>query len=84
MLTKALRRDLCVIGDLQEKNIAGIRRMRTGHALARKGYVTRVRDGRRVRFQLTELGELRYRAELSHLRHCMGCTTCNAVARHGR
>lgn len=89
-LSAEQRRDLIAIGAFCEKHPTAVGLTAyTGRTLERKGYVKETAPPTRVlgaRFQLTERGGLRYRAELSHRTHCTGCKLCNEVnrARRGR
>lgn len=80
-LTLAQRRFLLRVGRALEdvghaRDIDPRRNSRVSHALERKGYT---KWNPHTRFALTELGALRYRAELSHQRHCAGCSMCDGL-----
>jgi hypothetical protein len=87
-LSASQRRDLIAIGDFCEKypTTVGLTAY-TGRILERKGYVKEAAPPTRVlgaRFQLTDRGGLRYRAELSHRKHCKGCRLCDDILRATR
>lgn len=56
-------------------------RRQTMLRLRRAGYV---REHGSLGFSMTELGALRYRAELSHQEHCKGCSMCRSIRRARR
>lgn len=80
-LTKAQRRALIAIGAAGEGGLRA--RTSTIHRrLVEKGYAIHSfthANHPHHRFALTELGALRYRAELSHQRHCAGCSMCEGT-----
>jgi hypothetical protein len=56
-------------------------RRQTMLRLLKRGYVKRTGS---LGFSMTELGDIRYRAELSHQRHCDGCSMCGPIRRARR
>jgi hypothetical protein len=74
------RRLLIAIGDARAAGAVfgghGSGVSRSASVLEHKGYV---RWNPRTRFELTELGAIRYRAELSHRTHCEGCRACEGT-----
>lgn len=80
-LSVAQRRFLLRVGRAIEdeghaRSVDPRRNARVSRALETKGYT---RWNALTRFELTERGALRYRAELSHQRHCAGCPMCEGL-----